>query len=168
MARPERSRLEVWKQFLRAHRQLTGVLGAELEQERGLPLGWYEVLLHLANAPDDRLRMGDLADAAMLSPSGLTRVVDRMVDAGLVDREPCSSDRRVLYAQLTSSGRATLRRAAPTHLRGIEEHFASVLTDEDVAVLGRVLGRVLDALNCEDGDDAVSGRRPSPSSPPAS
>ena len=162
MARPESSRLEVWKQFLRAHRQLTDVLGAELERERGLPLGWYEVLLHLVNAPDNRLRMGDLADAVMLSPSGLTRLVDRMVDAGLVAREPCPSDRRVLYAQLTPAGRATLRRAAPTHLRGIDEHFASVLTDAEVAVMTRALGRVIDALNCPD-DDAVSGRRPSPS-----
>src|SRR2546425_12849831 len=163
MARPERSRLEVWKQFLRAHRQLTGVLGAELEQERGLPLGWYEVLLHLANAPDNRLRMGDLADAAMLSPSGLTRLVDRMVDAGLVARAPCPSDPRVLSALLMPAGRATLRRAAPTHLRGIDEHFARMLTDEEVAVMTRAFGRVLDALNDEEVADGVSGRRPSPS-----
>src|SRR6267378_4445658 len=101
MARPERSRMEVWKQFLRAHRRLVAVLGAELEQERDLPIGWYEVLLQLENAPDRRLRMGDLAAAVLLSRSGLTRVVDRMVDAGLVRREPCGSDGRVLYASMT-------------------------------------------------------------------
>ena len=60
MARLERSRLEVWQQFLRAHRRVLGVLGDELEQERGLPLAWYEVLLHLERAPGRRLRMGDL------------------------------------------------------------------------------------------------------------
>src|SRR5438874_11330548 len=124
MARLERSRLEVWQQFLRAHRRVLGVLGDELEQERGLPLAWYEVLLHVERAPDRRLRMGDLADAVVLSPSGLTRLVDRMVDDGLMRREPCPSDRRSTYAVLTADGRSALRRAAPTHLRGIDEHFA--------------------------------------------
>ena len=147
MARPERSRLEVWQQFLRAHRRVLGVLGDELEQERGLPLAWYEVLLHLERAPGRRLRMGDLADAVVLSPSGLTRLVDRMVDDGLVRREPCPSDRRSTYAVLTADGRSALRRAAPTHLRGIDEHFARVLTDNEVDVLSRALGRVLDALD---------------------
>jgi DNA-binding MarR family transcriptional regulator len=133
-------------------------LGAELEQERGLPIGWYEVLLQLENAPDRRLRMGDLADAVLLSRSGLTRVVDRMVDAGLVAREPCASDGRVLYAGLTPEGRATLRRAAPTHLRGIDEHFASVLTDEEVEVMGRALGRVIDALEETPGEAPLNER----------
>jgi DNA-binding MarR family transcriptional regulator len=147
MARPERSRLEVWQQFLRAHQRVLGVLGDELEQERGLPLAWYEVLLHVERAPDRRLRMGDLADAVVLSPSGLTRLVDRMVDDGLVRREPCPSDRRSTYAVLTADGRSALRRAAPTHLRGIDEHFARLLTDDEVGVLSRALGRVLDALD---------------------
>ena len=147
MARPERSRLEVWQQFLRAHQRVLGVLGDELEQERGLPLAWYEVLLHVERAPDRRLRMGDLADAVVLSPSGLTRLVDRMVDDGLVRREPCPSDRRSTYAVLTADGRSALRRAAPTHLRGIDEHFARLLTDDEVAALSRALGRVLDALD---------------------
>jgi DNA-binding MarR family transcriptional regulator len=158
MARPERSRLDVWKQFLRAHRRLLGALGAELEQERGLPIGWYEVLLQLENAPDRRLRMGDLADAVLRSRSGLTRVVDRMVDAGFVCREPSPSDGRVLYAGLTPEGRATLRRAAPTHLRGIDEHFASVLTDEEVKVMGRALRRVIDALEETPGEAPLNGR----------
>ena len=152
MARLERSRLEVWQQFLRAHRRVLGVLGDELEQERGLPLAWYEVLLHLERAPGRRLRMGDLADAVVLSPSGLTRLVDRMVDDGLVRREPCPSDRRSTHAVLTADGRSALRRAAPTHLRGIDEHFARVLTDDEVDVLSRALGRVLDAL-----DEPASG-----------
>jgi len=152
MARLERSRLEVWQQFLRAHRRVLAVLGDELEQERGLPLAWYEVLLHVERAPDRRLRMGDLADAVVLSPSGLTRLVDRMVDDGLVRREPCPSDRRSTYAVLTGDGRSALRRAAPTHLRGIDEHFARLLTDDEVDVLSRALGRVLDAL-----DEPASG-----------
>jgi DNA-binding MarR family transcriptional regulator len=147
MARLERSRLEVWQQFLRAHRRILGVLGDELERERGLPLGWYEVLLHLERAPDRRLRMGDLADAVLLSPSGLTRLVDRMVGDGLVRREACPSDRRSTYAVMTPDGRSALRRAAPTLLRGIDEHFAGVLTDNEVEVMGGALGRVLDALD---------------------
>jgi DNA-binding MarR family transcriptional regulator len=159
MARPERSRLEVWQQFLHAHQRVLAVLGDELEQERGLPLAWYEVLLHVERAPDRRLRMGDLADAVVLSPSGLTRLVDRMVDDGLVRREPCPSDRRSTYAVLTADGRSALRRAAPTHLRGIDEHFASLLTDDEVAALSRALGRVLDALD----EPASEPRRRAPS-----
>ena len=159
MARPERSRLEVWQQFLRAHRQVLGVLGDELEQERGLPLAWYEVLLHVERAPDRRLRMSDLADAVVLSPSGLTRLVDRMVDDGLVRREPCPSDRRSTYAVLTADGRSALRRAAPTHLRGIDEHFARLLTDDEVGALSRALGRVLDSLD----EPASEPRRRAPS-----
>jgi DNA-binding MarR family transcriptional regulator len=144
--RPHPAKLSVWRQFLVAHARVTGLLEDELRRERGLPLAWYDVLLQLSEAPDGRLRMQDLADSVLHSKSGLTRLFDRMEASGLVKREPCPFDRRGTFAVLTPEGRATLRRAAPPHLRGIEEHFTGLLTDEEAAVMETALTRVLAAL----------------------
>lgn len=139
----DENRLAAWRMFLTAHGAVVRALEQELADETGLPLGWYEVLLHLRRAPDRRLRMHELADRILLTPSGLTRVVDRMADAGLVRREQCASDRRVYYATLTERGRKRLRATTPVHLRGIDEHFACHLTDREAEVLQKALGKVL-------------------------
>ena len=129
--------------FLMAHGAVVKKLEHELVEETGLPLGWYEVLLHLSWAPERRLRMQELAGRILLTPSGLTRVVDRMEAEGLVQREPCPTDRRALYATLTQPGLKRLRDASPVHLRGVEEHFARHLTDREADVLRKALGKVL-------------------------
>src|SRR5712691_5660891 len=90
---------------------------------------WYEVLLHLNRSPEGRMRMQDLADLALQSRSGLTRVVDRMEAAGLVSREVCPSDRRGILAVITPEGRRSFRRAALLHVRGIERHFGRHLSE---------------------------------------
>lgn len=144
-ARPDPDRLAVWRLFLEAHAVVTDRLGRELEAECHLPLTWYDVLLQLAGAPDRRLRMRDLADAVLLSRSGLTRLVDRMESAGLVVREATATDRRGADAVLTDAGRAALRRAAPVHLRGVQEHFAAHLTEEGLGSLREALCRVVAA-----------------------
>src|SRR5438045_3780930 len=105
--------MAAWRLFLEAHAALVEVLAAELERERGLPLTWYDVLVQLAEAPDGRLRMQDLARSVLISKSGLTRLVDRMERAGMVERQPCPSDLRGTFAVLTDAGRAALRGAAP-------------------------------------------------------
>ncbi|HJP65855.1 MAG TPA: MarR family transcriptional regulator, partial [Actinomycetota bacterium] len=87
----------------------------------------YDVLLRLARAPEG-LRMSDLAERVMLSPSGLTRMVDRLVANGLVDRGRADGDARVMLVRSTDRGRQVLRRAARTHLRGIREHFTGRLS----------------------------------------
>ncbi len=143
--RPDPERLAAWRLLLETHAAVVDRLGAELEAECGLPLAWYDVLLQLSGAPQGRLRMRDLADAVLLSRSGLTRLVDRMVAAGLVCREAHPSDGRGANAVLTPAGRAALRRAAPVHLRGIEAHFARHLTDAEAGVLRTALDRVLTA-----------------------
>lgn len=141
-ARPDPQRLEAWRAFLRAHAVLTDTLDRELQAERDLPLAWYDVLLNLTEAPDHRLRMRDLADRVLLSRSGLTRLVDRMATAGLVSREPDPDDRRGTLACLTDTGLHTLRRAAPVHLRGVQQHFARYLRDDEVAVVRDALERI--------------------------
>jgi DNA-binding MarR family transcriptional regulator len=140
--RPDAARLAAWRSLLEAHAAVTDLLERELEQERGLPLSKFEVLLKLAEAPGGRMRMLELAQSVVLSKSGLSRLVDRMEEAELVRRERCPSDRRGYYAVLTDRGRALLRRAAPVHLRGIQEHFARYVADDEVQVLIDVLGKV--------------------------
>lgn len=143
--KPDPDRLAAWRMLLEAHATLTEVLEAELLADSQLPLAWYDVLVQLSEAEDDRLRMQDLARSVLLSKSGLTRLVDRMEQAGLVQREPSQTDRRSTWATLTPTGRATLRRAAPGHLAGIQRHFAAHLTDEEARVITEALGRILEA-----------------------
>lgn len=143
--RPDDRRLTAWRILLQAHASLIERLNADLEREAGLPLTQYEVLLHLSESPDGRLRMRDLADSVLLSPSGLTRLVDRMERVGLVARDTCSSDRRGSFAVLTPEGKAALRRAAPTHLRGIAEYFGAHVSDEEADALSAALSRIASA-----------------------
>jgi DNA-binding MarR family transcriptional regulator len=143
--RLEVRRLDVWRDLLRAHAVVTATLSRELEEEHGLPLVQYDVLVQLSEAPEGRLRMQQLADRVLFSRSGLTRLVDRMADRGLVRRELCTDDRRGTFAVLTPAGRRRLRDAAGVHLRGIHEHFARHLSDADVRALEVALGAVLAA-----------------------
>lgn len=139
--RPDPDRLEVWRSFLEVHAVITRQLEAELQAERDLPLAWYDVLLQLHEA-GGRLRMHELASRLLVHRSSLTRLVDRMTDAGYVEREACAEDGRGWYAVLTREGREVLRRSAPTHLRGIQDHFASHLSDKDVVALQRVFAKL--------------------------
>ncbi len=140
--RPDDLHLAAWRSLLEAHAAVTDLLERELEQERGLALSKFEVLLQLADAPDGRMRMLELAESVLLSKSGLSRLIDRMEDAGLVRRERCPSDRRGAFAVITEEGMGILGRAAPVHLRGIQQHFARHLDDEEVRVLAKLLGKV--------------------------
>jgi DNA-binding MarR family transcriptional regulator len=118
-----------WQALLHAHHQVVRRLDRELRDEHDLPLAGYDVLLRLARAPDRALRMTDLADRVMLSPSGLTRLVDRLAAKGLVTRRADPQDGRVALACLTGEGLRRLKQAARTHLRGIREHFTSRLDE---------------------------------------
>ncbi len=137
-------RLETWRTFLVAHAQVRRQLERELQAEQSLGLGEYEVLLLLARADDRRLRMSDLADRLGLSRSGVTRLVDRLQADALVERASCDTDRRGSWATLTDAGRDRLRRAAPTHLRGVGEHFLNRIPAGELEALQRTLDRVLE------------------------
>jgi DNA-binding MarR family transcriptional regulator len=136
-------RLEAWRALLVTHAALVRRLNEELEEERALPLAWYEVLLHLNEAPDGSLRMGDLARRALLTPSGLTRLVDRMETAGLVERRACGADRRGSWATLTPAGRKKLKESSPVHVRGVGRYFARHLSKEEAKALVRSLNKML-------------------------
>ncbi len=134
--------LTVWRTMLRAQAKISRRLQADLLADHDLALGSYDVLLHLGEAEDGRLRMNDLADRVLLSRSGLTRLVDRLQREGLVCRESCSSDARGLFAVLTPSGRARLSEATPTYQRGVREYVLSRLDEHDLRVFGAILNRL--------------------------
>jgi DNA-binding MarR family transcriptional regulator len=127
--------MAAWHAFIRAHARVVRLLEAELEAQQGLTLPAYEVLAHLSEAPEQRLRMSDLAALSVLTPSGLTRVVDRLVREGYVERQRCQTDARVVYAAVTDAGVARVERAYPTHLRGVREHLVDRLTAEQLAAI---------------------------------
>lgn len=138
--------LAPWRAFLRAHARVARRLDEDLRARHGLSLQEYETLLHLAEAPDRRLRMGRLADSLLLSKSGVTRLVDRLVDDGLVLRTSCSSDARGAEASLTETGLGRLRAAAPTHLDGIRDHFFNAIEASDLPVVERAMDAISDRL----------------------
>ena len=142
--RPTHDELVAWRSFLRAHARITRALEAELIAERRLSLASYNVLVQLTEAPERRLRMTELADAVLLSRSGVTRVVDRLERAGLVSRLRVENDGRGVAAQLTAAGLNRLRVASRTHLDGVVRHFAVRLEAEDLAVLDRICRRLVD------------------------
>ena len=135
-----------WAALLRIHAALVPVLDQELQAAHGLPLTWYDVLLELNAAPERRLTMGELGRVAVVSRSRVSRVVDELVRAGLVDRQPNPSDGRSAYAVITESGRRRLRAAAPTYLAGIERHFTTKLSATEAKTVARALGKVLAGL----------------------
>lgn len=135
-------RVAAWRAFLRAHASVVRKLERDLLNETGMPLGWYDVLVQLAEAPERRLRMADLADRVLLSRSGLTRLIDRMEADGLVVREPYPGDARGLYTVLTPAGYQRLREAAPTHLAGVQAYWLSRFSDRELHDLHMLLGRL--------------------------
>jgi DNA-binding MarR family transcriptional regulator len=131
-----------WHALIRSHNRVMRRLESELESEHGLTLPAYEVLAHLSMAPQERLRMSELAVHAVLSPSGLTRLVDKLAREDLVCRDKCSGDARVVYAVLTPAGRTRLEAAYPTHLRGVREHFIDLLSGDQCDAIADALGVV--------------------------
>ena len=128
--------LAAWRGMLRAHAELTRALDAELAREHKLPLSSYEVLLFLADAPDGRMRMSELAESVLLSRSGLTRLVDRLEREGLLKRERCESDARGLFAEITPAGRELFDAARRTHLDGVRALFLDRFSRDELRTLG--------------------------------
>jgi DNA-binding MarR family transcriptional regulator len=138
------ARLEPWRAFLMAHARVTRRLDEELRAEHDLSLAEYDALVTIAEAPGRRIRMRQLADRVILSKSGVTRLIDRLVLDGLVARDACLTDARGAEAVLTPAGLDRLRRASRTHLRGIAEHFLGVVDDTDLPTIERSMLAVAD------------------------
>ena len=130
-----------WRSLLRAHATLMRQLETQLEQQTGLALADYDVLAQLAIA-DGGLRMTELANRALISRSGMTRRVARLVDEGLVRRADANADGRGVVVALTDAGVARLTETTPIHAHGIAEYFVSRLDDRELAVLESALDKV--------------------------
>jgi len=136
-------RLHLMGLVVRTHRLLTDRLGRELEQDVGIPLVFFDVLINVGAAPEGRVTMSRLSNDIALTTGGVTRLVDRMVDAGLVERTACPSDRRSIHVVLTPEGRSVLDRAIAAHIEGIDRHLMAHLSDRDRANLATVLTKIL-------------------------
>lgn len=145
--KPEIASLEpvegrAWGGFLRAHHRIVKQLDAELRAGHGLALSEYEVLLLLAWSAEGRMQMSALTKQVLLTPSGLTRTVDRLERDGLVRREASEKDRRISYAVLTPQGWSTFLAAHATHHRGIRQHFSRHCGPEELLVLASLFERL--------------------------
>jgi DNA-binding MarR family transcriptional regulator len=143
----DRAQLKTWRTFITSHATVIDLIEHELAEAKQLPLSSYDVLLALVEAPNRRLRMHELAQAVVLSRSGLTRLVDRLEQEGLLRRDRTGSDRRATYAVLTLKGFRAFRHAWPIYAQGIFKHFIHYLTDEEMATLTRMLERVLSGVH---------------------
>ncbi len=134
--------LSAWVAFLRGHAALTRSLNAQLVADHGLTMNDYEVLLRLSHAPDSRLKRIELAQSVILTPSGITRLLDGLETAGWVEKASCESDARVTYAVLTEAGREKLRAAADSPLADVDRLFAVAFGEGEPETPGALLARV--------------------------
>jgi len=141
LSSPSPERLRAWRLYFESALALQDILDTELERDAGIPLRWYDALVHLEETPDG-LRMNELAERILYSKSGFTRVVDRLEEAGLVQRVRPDNDRRSILVVLTDEGRTAMERARRHHRHAIEQHFSRHLSDTDIKALTRALEKL--------------------------
>jgi len=141
-ARLEGAALEAWRSYLQSHASILRALDAELVAAQGMTTRDYEVLLYLSQADERKLPMSALAESTMLTRSGITRLVDGLVDGGLIERVSCPNDARVSYAQLTDAGYEKLRDAGCTHIASIHRLFLEHFSGEEIEQLAELLSRL--------------------------
>src|SRR5258707_2981467 len=145
-----------WRLFLQACQSVFAATDAQLARDSGLPHGYYEILVHLSEAPNRALRMTQLARASTYSKSRLSHAVARLEERSWVQRRDCETDRRGQIAQLTDEGFAALAAAAPGHVGQVRRSLFDVLTPQQVRQLGEIIAAIIAAGACtsEDSDEA--------------
>ena len=134
--------LAAFARLMRAHTVLRRELDAEVLRPRGLTINDFEALMHLARADEQRLRRVDLAERLMLTPSGVTRLLDGLEEAGLVENVQCASDARVIWSRLTEEGAETLECVGVGHAERLRRLFRDALSDDELEQLSELLGRL--------------------------
>ena len=140
--------ITAWGHVVEAHALVTRAMRADLDSTTGWPESWFEVLLRLVRSPDERLPMTVLAAQVSFSSGGFTKLADRLVEAGLVDRLPCLADRRVTWISLTAKGRREIRSAATAHADFLRAHLVSALGPTGVRDLSELMRTLRDAAAC--------------------
>src|SRR5438552_12095967 len=138
LSSPSPERLRAWRLYFESALALQDILDGELERDAGMPLRWYDALVHLEETPDG-LRMNELAERILYSKSGFTRVVDRLEEAGLVQRVRPENDRRSILVVLTDEGRTAMERARRQHRHALEHDYSQPHSDTDIKPLTRAL-----------------------------
>jgi DNA-binding MarR family transcriptional regulator len=138
--------MAAWRAFIECHDDLITAIENDLAPS-GLTLGDYQVLVYLTEAENAQMRMCDLADMLQLSPSGLTRRLDGLVQSGWVERRNSEVDRRVMLAALTDAGRAELAAVAPNHVGSVRARMIDVLDPDDHLAIARAFGKIRNALD---------------------
>ena len=156
----ETSKGSVWALFLTAHAVLVETIERRFAEAGLPPFGWYDVMWGLERAENQKLRMSELADKVILSRSNLTRLIDRLEDAGLVKRERSKEDRRGAFAVLTDDGKAMRRRMWPVYAKAIKELFEDRVSDAQAQVMGTALRTILDGARATPSDEALSSAQP--------
>jgi DNA-binding MarR family transcriptional regulator len=144
-----RREMAVWRAFLTAHARVMRRLEAELVTEEGLSLAAYELLAALSEMTDRRARMTELTSLVFLTPSGVTRLVDKLEREGFVRRERCTADARVVYTVLTDEGFQRLEEAYQTHLRGVREHVVDRLGREELETVTAAMNRLAEICDTQ-------------------
>lgn len=149
--------LDAWARLLRGHAAATRALSADLVLEHGLTINDYEALLLLSRAEGNLMRRVDLAEGLLLTPSGVTRLLDGLERAGYVDKATCESDARVTYAVLTEAGREKLEDASRSHVAATRALFEERFSEEELAQLADLLGRLPGAAGADGSECSLSG-----------
>ena len=147
--------LDAWVRLLHAHASTTRALSGSLLAEHGLTINDYEALFRLARAEDGQMRRVDLSDELLLTASGVTRLLDGLEAAGYVKRASCPTDRRVVYAVITETGREKFEAASQSHLAEVQAFFDGRFDVEELEQLAELLGRLPGAENA-DGEDCAA------------
>lgn len=155
---------ELWASLMRGQALLADAVSDRLEDEAGIPLAWHEVLAVLAESPDGALRMQDLAESMWLSKSGLTRLCDRLEEAGYLSRASCPTDRRGTFAVITDAGRAKVREARPIFARASQDLFLQHLSVKERDALKSAMDKIIGANRAhrrigEPADDSTPAAR---------
>ncbi len=134
--------MEAWINLLRAHAVTTRQFNAELLAAHGLTINDFDVLAQLARAPEKALKRIDLSERVLLTPSGITRLLKGLEQAGYVSNRPCAEDARVTYAVLTPEGEKKLAEARETHVADVREVFSELFNEDELGVLAELLERI--------------------------
>lgn len=156
-----RQALEAWRNFSACHETVRDLLQQEVKRRHGIPADWVEVLVRINDQPESCLRMHSLAEGMLHSKSGMTRLVDRMEEAGVVSRSACATDRRAVLVTLTDRGRRLLEEVLPTLVQVLVDRFAAHISPEEARFLGIAMARVIEAnerLQEDAQQQAATGR----------
>jgi DNA-binding MarR family transcriptional regulator len=134
--------VKLWEGLARVHSTMTAAIEKDMLPEAGMPLAWYEVLAHLMRAPQGLMRYQELAKVAGITDSGASRRLEQMVRAGLIDRRSCPTDRRGVYAHITTAGKAGFEKAHAVFLRSLNRNLGRHLESGEADIVSAALSRL--------------------------